>query len=189
MPDYLARIRAKGLDSTGVTEALAKQFYSTLGSHHLAVVEFRVEDRRETADGKHEVHLILTQVEPSTVGFLDDHLREITRALYRNRALADGQAPLPGTDDGRTLQDVVHAGEAAIVRDDDGDPAGVWDGDTDAPRDTTALACPFPGCRLDPGHDGDHDPWGKAEAGTPVDLGDAAPADGLRAVPDPFTPA
>lgn len=156
MPDYIARLRAKGLDSTGVTEDLAKQYFSTLGSHHMAVVEFRVEDRKENADGKHTVDLILTQVEPSSAAFLDDHLRELTRAMYRQRMTAEGTPLLPGTDDGRQLQDVVKAGEGVIVRDDSGNPDGVWDGNTDDGMPSEG-SCAFPGCHLPFGHDGDHD--------------------------------
>lgn len=197
MTDYTARIRAKGLDSTGVTEALAKQFYSSLGAHGLAIVEYRVEARRENADAGHSVDLILTQVEPSTVAFLDDHLRELMRALYRNRALAEGQGILPGSDDGPALQDVVRAGEATLVRDDAGNADRVWDGDPES----AVLSCAFPGCYLDAGHEGDHDVFAPAPEGdASPDLGDdpdgdldeqagiveAQAAKRLAAVPDPF---
>jgi hypothetical protein len=153
MPDYLARFRAKGLDSTGVTEEHAKQLYSQLGSHHLFVVEGRVERRTENGDGSHTVELVLTQVEPSTARFLDDHLRELMRARYRKRALRDGA--IPETMDGPDLQDVVKgSGEAVLERDDTGAADRLWDGDTEAPP---AGACVFPGCYLPYDHDGDHD--------------------------------
>lgn len=175
MADYTAKIRAKGLDSTGVTEELAKQLYHQLGSHHLMVVEARVADRRENADGGHEVQLVLTQVEPSTAAFVDDHLRELMRAMYRNRALADGA--IPETMDGPELQDVVRgSGEAVLQRGEDGEVENLWDGNTDEPagRPAPGGSCAFPGCLLSPGHDGSHDPF-------------KAPSGKLAAVPD--TPA
>lgn len=155
--DYVAKIRAKGLDSTGVTEELAKSLYHQLGSHHLLVVEARVERRTENGDGTHTVELVLTQVEPSTATFVDDHLRELMRGMYRNRQLADGA--IPDLADGPDLRDVVKgSGEAVLHRDDAGQADRLWDGNTDAPVNGEHVgSCVFPGCDLDFEHDGDHD--------------------------------
>lgn len=155
--DYTAKIRAKGLSSTGVTEDLAKTFYHQLGSHHLFIVEGRVDRRTENGDGTHTSELILTQVEPSTAAFVDDHLRELMRAMYRNRALAEGA--IPETMDGPDVRDVVKgSGEAIMERDEQGNPDRLWDGNTDGTEGAAPSgSCAFPGCGLEPEHEGDHD--------------------------------
>jgi len=100
MSDTHAKIRAKGLDATGVTEDLADQMYRSKGAHYMAIVEIRVDETHENAEGKRKVDLILTQVEPSTSPTLDDHLRELTRTLYYNRQTAAGAQPVLETSDG-----------------------------------------------------------------------------------------
>lgn len=100
MSDTTAKIRAKGLDATGVTEEIASQMYSRKGAHYMGIVEIKVDETHENAEGKRKVDLILTQVEPSTDRNLDEHLRELTRTLYYNRQTADGQQPTLETSDG-----------------------------------------------------------------------------------------
>lgn len=110
MTDTTAKIRAKGCDGTGLTEELAGQLFTQVGRHYMAIVEFRVEEPHgPNAEGKRRVDLILEQVEPATDDQLAEHLRELTRTLYQNRAIADGQTLL---DDTLTpdLKDAIAAG-------------------------------------------------------------------------------
>ncbi len=97
MTDYTATIKSKGLDSTGVTEEVARKLYSKLGGHMMFIVEGTVDSCTENIDGSKRVHLSLTQVEPAIDDALAEHLRELTRTLYQNRAVADGQAALDDT--------------------------------------------------------------------------------------------
>lgn len=109
MPDTTARIRAKGLDSTGVTEDIANQLFTKKGSHHMAIVEYRVEETHEKADGTRKVDLILTQVEPAVSDDMDDHLREIVRTCYFNRGTGDQPTLNDGSNE-PTVDAVLAAG-------------------------------------------------------------------------------
>lgn len=109
MPDTTAKIRAKGLDTTGVTEDIANQMYAHKGKHYMAVVEFKVDATHETAEGKRAVDLILTQVEPAASEDMDEHLRELVRTCYYNRGTGD-QPSLPTGSDEPTVDKVLAAG-------------------------------------------------------------------------------
>jgi hypothetical protein len=108
--DTTAKIRAKGLDSTGVTEDIASTLYANKGKRVMAIVELHAVERHEKADGTRRVDLVLEQVEPAVDDTLSEHLRELTRTLYQNRAQADGQQALDDTliPD---LKDAIAAGE------------------------------------------------------------------------------
>lgn len=110
MTDTTAKIRAKGLDSTGVTEDIASTLYANKGKRVMAIVELHAVERHEKADGTRRVDLVLEQVEPAVDDQLADHLRELSRTLYQNRAQADGQQALDDTliPD---LKDAIAAGE------------------------------------------------------------------------------
>lgn len=109
MTDTTAKVRSKGLDSTGVTEEIANQMYAHKGKHYMAIVEVVVEERHEKAGGQKRVDLVIEQFEPAVDDALAEHLRELTRTVYQNRAIADGQATL---DDTLTpdLKDAIAAG-------------------------------------------------------------------------------
>lgn len=131
MTDTTAKIRSKGLETTGVTEELANEMWSNVGRHYMAIVEVRVEEPHgPTADGKRRIDLVLTQVEPAQSDKLDDTLRELQRAMYRDRRAKDGET-LPGTEaaGGMSLADAVGHANAQI----DTTSGGTWDGNTDAP--------------------------------------------------------
>lgn len=138
--DYTAKIRSKGLDATGVTEDLARKMYDNLGGHYLAIVELHVDDRHESADGKRKVDLVLSQVEPSTDHALDDHLRELTRALHYNRKLhsEDEDPHLEGFEDIEPkVADVLAHGKAALINTGhDGEPRLFSDNGDDQTDDT-----------------------------------------------------
>lgn len=136
MTDYVARIRSKGLDATGVTEDVARQMYATLGSHTMMVVEVQHVRHSDDAEGKHSVELVITTAEPAQDEKMNNHLRELARGLYRRRPAVEGQEVLTGVgDDGPGLDDTISAGESLLERDDDGNVVGVWDGDTESPQD------------------------------------------------------
>jgi hypothetical protein len=109
MPETTAKIRAKGLDTTGVTEDIANQMYAHRGKHYMAIVEVKVEETHEKADGTKKVDLILTQVEPAASDDLDEHLRELVRTLYYNRGTGDQPTLGQGTDE-PTVEKVLAAG-------------------------------------------------------------------------------
>lgn len=113
MPDTTAKIRSKGLDSTGVTEEIAAQMYNSLGRYTMAIVELKHEDHGKNAEGKRRVELIITQVEPATETTMEDHLRELTRTLEYNRRLTspDQQLPLDRDANEPTVEGVLAAGK------------------------------------------------------------------------------
>lgn len=86
MPEYTAKIRAKGLDGTGVTEDVAREMYAHKGRYYMAVVEVEVVERH---DGDHyRTDLVIKQFEPAAHGGdVDAHLRGVTAAAYQNRKL------------------------------------------------------------------------------------------------------
>lgn len=110
MTDTTAKIRAKGLDATGVTEDIATDMYTHKGRHYMAIVELKVEERHEKADGTKKVDLVLTQVEPAMDDDLAEHLRELTRTLYYNRGL-DGHTGSTTEGQERTTADVLASGQ------------------------------------------------------------------------------
>lgn len=143
MTDTTAQIKGKGLDSTGVTEEVARSYFDHLGSHHIAIVEYRVDSRSVDADGKQKVQLSLTQVEPVIDGDLNgrvvDVVRNIQRALWRNRG---EDVPLEGIDGDNepTVAEVQAAAEALVERDESGEVVGLWDGDTEEEPPTEGEA-------------------------------------------------
>lgn len=138
-----AKVRAKGLAATGVTEDLAAQMFNTKGSRYLAIVELKVDEVHEKSDGDRRVDLVIEELEPvvdgKLNGALDEHVRTIWKALYENRLRAgsgpDDQLPLD-PDDGPApkVADILAREDALIEKDADGEPVGIWDGDTDEPE-------------------------------------------------------
>lgn len=122
MTDFTAKIRAKGLDGTGVDENLAREMFTTKGKHYMAIVELKVDETHEKVDGQRRVDLVITQVEPATSKDLDDHLRNITRTTYQNRALKseDAQLQIETAEDLEpTVEQVIAAGQQHIAETDD----------------------------------------------------------------------
>lgn len=209
--DYTARIRAKGLDTTGVTEQLATEMYRNKGRHYMAIVEVKVDETHEKADGTRKVDLILTQVEPATAPDLAEHLRELTRTLHFNRGIEGGQ-PTLDDDIAPKVSDILAAGAihrphpflpddvakdqpicdlcggieaSAVHMTQDFLPDGD-DGEDDGEDEPASDTCPTPACVLNEGHDGDH----YIQAGDEPTVGEvtAARERALISVPDPFTP-
>jgi hypothetical protein len=129
--DTTAKIKAKGCQSTGITEELAIKLHDQLDKKVIAIVELKSSSRTEKADGKQIVDLEILSVEPATETIAEDHLREFQRALYYNRAVDEAQ---PTLDDGPepTVKDVLGRGASLLEHDDDsGEVIGLWDGNDD----------------------------------------------------------
>lgn len=81
-----AKIAARAkTDNTGITPDLADTMYHQLGSHHIAIVELRVAERIEGDDDSHSVKLEVGRIEPAPDEFVEDHMRQLERALYFRR--------------------------------------------------------------------------------------------------------
>lgn len=137
MTDTNVKIRAKGCANTGVTDELATKLYSNKGGRIMAIVELKVDETHEKADGDRKVDLVITELEPvvdgKLNGRLDEHVRTIQAALYRNRALLqNGGETLPFEEGGEepTVEGVLAAGRALVDVDEDGNPE-LWDGEDD----------------------------------------------------------
>jgi len=114
----------------GLSQELAARLWDQLGSTHLAIVELKVADHTEDADGDKGIKLQITHLEPVN-GHPDvaDHLRELQRALYRTRS---PQADIESFDDIEpTVGDVLQHGRAHLDHDDDGEPRLFQHGDQD----------------------------------------------------------
>lgn len=121
-----AAIRAKGLDSTGITEELAARMYNNVGGHYLAIVDLKVAFHGEDDDSNRKVALVIDQIEPVIDGKLNgaivDHVRDIQAALHRNRMLAENgpQLPLDGQPTAPSTTEVLEQGKGVVGRDDQG---------------------------------------------------------------------
>jgi hypothetical protein len=118
--DYVAKIRAKGCASTGITEDIAREMHSRKGAHYMAIVELKVDETHEKAEGQNKVDLVITQIELATERILDDHLRELHRDKYKNRALHSEDAQLQietASDLEPSVEDIIAAREAAEAAD------------------------------------------------------------------------
>lgn len=173
MTDFTAKIRAKGLDGTGVDENLVREMFTTKGKHYMAIVELKVDETHEKVDGQRRVDLVITQVEPATSKDLDDHLRNITRTTYQNRALKseDAQLQIETAEDLEpTVEQVIAAGQQHIAEtDDELDLDEDGDGDDGAADQADEATEPAEIA------DGD-EPWEYAESEPTV-----------VTIPDPFT--
>lgn len=72
-------------ENTGITPELAQSMYDRLGSHHVAIVDFKVAERTEGDDDSHAVKLEIRAIEPATDDIVDEHLRKLQRAQYFKR--------------------------------------------------------------------------------------------------------
>lgn len=120
--DYTARIRAKGLDNTGVTEDIAKSMFNSLGRSTLAIVELEHKRKIDDDDTGRTVELVIRMIEPSTSETLDTHLRELTKTMHQNRVLTadDQQLQIETAEDLEpTIEGVIAAGQAHIAETDD----------------------------------------------------------------------
>ncbi|UIU47019.1 hypothetical protein [Microcystis phage MinS1] len=153
---HIVKLKGKGTDGTGVTEDLARQMCTHKGRRYMAVVEVMVDVIHDSSSGQKTADLSIEQFWPAVDTNLDDHLRELTRTLHQNKALADEHdTPIDNLDvDGPTPDLATVLAQGAHHRPHDYQPA---DDDTDIdqcevcgdPEDTPvhadrgALADPF----------------------------------------------
>lgn len=162
--NYKARLNARGLDNTGVTQDIAKAMGNALGRHTVLIVDVKHARLITDDDGTRQVVLKVDTVEPVPAAH-EDTVREFMRALYRTRPEVEGQAVLRGVDgDEMSPADAAAAMTAATEDMGTGATDGEWDGSTDGPLTSSDEAgCPFPGCFQPAEHDGDHaDAFGAA---------------------------
>lgn len=118
-----------------ISQDLANKLYNNKGSRLMAIVELKSDHTGESVDGDRDVDLIIESIEPvvdgKLNGALDEHVRTIQQALYRNRALNEGQGELELDGPEPTVAEVLQQGKALIDTDETGQPVGVWDGNTD----------------------------------------------------------
>jgi hypothetical protein len=115
-----AKIRAKGLSATGMTEELATKLYHQPGGRIMAIVELKVDETHEKADGDQKVDFIITELEPvvdvNLNGQIEEHVRELQKVLYDNRRrLERGDDQLPIDDDGPGVEGLLQQGKAFTV--------------------------------------------------------------------------
>ena len=157
MSDTSAKINAKGLDGTGITETMASELFHKVGTHLMAVVDLQVVDRKgPNLKGKRGVEFVIGTIEPAPNETVAEHLRELTRSFHYERQLAGGQAPtlpLDGAGSEPDVETVLAAGakhrphpylSSNLALEDDAicDVCGLLDG---APvhADQSALGDPF----------------------------------------------
>ena len=102
--DTIANIKGRSLNKTGVTEKLARTYANSLGSEPLAIVRYTADSLITDADGQQKVILAIAAfepvIDPSDDGSVEDMVRNLEAALYRNRGEADGQASIDDELDG-----------------------------------------------------------------------------------------
>lgn len=165
MPDTTGRIRAKALDTTGITEAmLDKDWSAGAGRTRMAIVELRsVEPHGPNIDGKKRIDYVIEAIEPVPEKH-EDVVREFQRAIYHTRPEVEGQATLKGIDSGPTVDQTAEALSHQIERDAEGEVTGTWDGSMDGPLTAVPDAedpvhengCPYPHCTRSDEHKGPH---------------------------------
>lgn len=133
MTDTNITIKGKrGCSDTGITEELATKIYSAAregkANELVAIVRFVPEITHQAVNGSvRSVDLAITAVEPvidgDLNGALDEHVRTIEQALFRNRKLAEGRDDtLPfGEEDGPApkVADIIQQGQPFVVDEDD----------------------------------------------------------------------
>lgn len=130
---YRAKINAKGLDTTGVTEDHARDMAKRLGSHHLLIADAEAAKVIIDAEGNQQVILILSMVEPVPAEH-EETVREFMRSLYRARPEIQGQEVLKGTTgDGLSVADAAAGIAANTAAEGPAQPDGEWDGNTEGP--------------------------------------------------------
>lgn len=120
-------IKGRSGASTGITEDLATKLYAKKGTRVLAIVEFQSDKTHEGLDGNRQVDLTIETIEPvvdgDLNGQLDEHVRTIQAALFRNRKLSEGDdEALPfGEEDGPApaVADIIQQGQPFVADEDE----------------------------------------------------------------------
>lgn len=156
---YNSKLNSKGLEAA-VSEDQARHMATHQGNTYVFLVQAHSGKKTVAEDGAEVVQLIPDLVELVP----DEHaerIREFQRALYLARPDQFGQEAFDGAAGNEpTIAQTAAQIDAAVERDESGQPTGVWDGDTDGPLDAsgpTFVTCDYPDCKLPAEHDGDHD--------------------------------
>jgi len=158
---YNSGLNAKGLDKF-VTEDQARGMCHHQGTSYLFIIEAHAGPKVVGEDGEETVKLIIDTAELIPAEH-EERVREFKRALYLARPDQYGQEAFEGaTGDEPSVEQTAAQLDAAVERDEDGNPTGVWDGDPDAPAPGLSAVpeqptCSYPGCFLTDGHEGDHE--------------------------------
>jgi len=80
-----AKIAAKPTKNTGITTEIAQELYDRLGRTRVAIVEISSAAHTVDVDGKKSVQLKIGFIETPQDDEIDNHLRELAQALYRER--------------------------------------------------------------------------------------------------------
>lgn len=143
MTDTLGAIRSKKLGATGFTETLLTKYADANSGSVVAVVELLVEEVHNKADGSRKVDFIINTVEPATSQRVEEALRELARAMYRDRPAVKGQEVLQGIESGPSPDEAADAATSLVERDDTGEATGVWE--PDEPGSVSSTDGPWPG--------------------------------------------
>jgi hypothetical protein len=122
-----AKIAAKGCNGTGITDETAERL--RLGQTLVVIAELVVEAHHEKRNGDEAVVLNILTIEPATLDFVEDYLRNMQRALHYERKLGeDGpQLQVPGDLEEMSVQDVIDQGKGVLTGSETGEPRLVRD--------------------------------------------------------------
>jgi hypothetical protein len=114
MTDTTAKIAAKNdVKHTGITPDVARQFYDRLGTARVAIVELASTEHTIDVDGKKSVKLDIQYIEIADDEAVEDHLRELQRALYNQR---QPQKPIDSISDQEpTVEQIVDRGSSVLT--------------------------------------------------------------------------
>lgn len=114
MTDTTAKIAARNdTKHTGITPDVARQFYDRLGTTRIAIVELTSSEHTVDLEGKKSVKLELGFIETTGDDAVDEHLRDLARALHNQRT---PQKPIEGiSEQERTVEEVVDRGQVLVT--------------------------------------------------------------------------
>jgi hypothetical protein len=108
---YLAKLTGRGLDGTGVTDAVARQLVLAKGRRYMAVVEVEVHtihDKPEQMIADLSVEQFWPVVDDDK---LDEHLRGLSAGLHSRRGSDDGDEQLDLDGPTPKVADIIAAGQ------------------------------------------------------------------------------
>lgn len=85
MSDIKANIASKDTKGTGITVDVSRELYDRLGRTRVAIVELTSTEHTDGIDGPKSVKLELGFIETTDDEEVDNFLRELAQALYRER--------------------------------------------------------------------------------------------------------
>lgn len=107
-----AKIAARDGKNTGITPTVAKELYAKLGTTRVAIVELTSTEHTIDIEGKQSVKLEISYVEPVESGPTEDFLRDLSRALYRERNPQEALDSI--SDQEPTTDELLHRGKAIL---------------------------------------------------------------------------